>query len=94
MCAAPRPVLLAVADAAGDLRAVALDLHAAAAPVAELAALHVVPDRVAIELEPGGQALDDAGEAGAVGLPGRDQAHGHAWKLRRAPSGNPAPAVA
>ena len=35
------------------------------------------------ELEAGGQPLDDAGEAGAMGLPGRDQAQRHARKLRR-----------
>ena len=84
----------AVADAGGDLGGVALDLHAPAAAVAELAARHVAVDRLAVELEPRGQALDDAGEAGAVGLPGGDEAQRHAWKLRRAPGCDPAPAVA
>ena len=48
---------------------------------------------VEVELEAGGQSLDDAGEAGAVGLPGRDQAQRHARKLG-APGFRPAPAVA
>jgi len=42
-----------VAHARGDLGGVRLDLHPAAAPVAELAAGHVAIDRVAVELEPG-----------------------------------------
>src|SRR3954470_1164301 len=62
-----------VADPGGDLRAVALDLHAPAAAVAELAARHVAVDRLAIELEAGGQPLDDAGQAGAVRLAGGDE---------------------
>ena len=81
----------AVADAGGDLGGVALDLHPPAAAVAELAARHVAVDRLAVELEPGGQALDDAGEAGAVALPGGDEAQRHARKpIRPAP---PAPAA-
>src|SRR4051794_35920542 len=62
-----------VADAGGDLRAVALDLHPSAAAVAQLAAGHVAVDRLAVELEAGGQALDDAREAGPVRLAGRDE---------------------
>ena len=54
--------------AAGDLHLVALDLHPPAAPVAELPAGEVAIDRVAVELQPGRQALDDAGQPGAVGL--------------------------
>ena len=46
--------------------------------MAELAARHVAVDRLAVELEPGGQALDDAGQAGAVGLAGGDEAQRHA----------------
>jgi hypothetical protein len=72
----------AVAHAGGDLGGVALDLHAAAATVAELAAGHVAIDRVQVELEARGQPLDDAGQAGAVRLPGGDQAQRHARKLR------------
>ena len=36
-----------------------------------------------LELEPRGEPFDDAGEAGAMRLPGRDQAQRHARKLRR-----------
>ena len=68
----------AVADPGGDLGAVALDLHAPAAAVAELAARHVAVDRGQVELEARGQALDDAGQAGPVGLPGGDDAQRHA----------------
>ena len=42
-------------------------------------------DRLAVELEARGQALDDAGEAGAVGLPGGDDAQRHAGDPRRTP---------
>ena len=56
----------AVADAGGDLGAVALDLHAPAAAMAELTARHVAIDRGKVELEACGQALDDAGQARAV----------------------------
>jgi hypothetical protein len=52
-----------VADAGGDLRGVLLDLHAAAAAVAELAPRHVAVDRREVELEARGQPLDDAGQA-------------------------------
>ena len=75
----------AVADAGGDLRGVPLDLHPPAAAVAELAARHVAVDRLAVELEPGGQALDDGGEARAVALPGGDDAQRHARKPIRLP---------
>ena len=67
----------AVAHAAGDLGAVALDLHAPATTVAQLAPGHVAVERLLVERQPGGQALDDAGEAGAVGLPGGDEAQRH-----------------
>ena len=75
----------AVADAGGDLRGVLLDLHAAAAAVAELAPRHVRVDRLAVEREPGGQALDDGGQAGPVRLPGGDDAQRHARQPRRLP---------
>ena len=77
----------AVADAGGDLGGVALDLHAPAAAVAELAPRHVVVDRLAVELEPGGQAFDDGGEAGPVALPGGDDAQRHARKRIETPPG-------
>ena len=71
-----------MAYSAGDLGGVALDLHPAAAAVAELAPRHVGVDALAVELEPGGQPFDDAGEAGSMGLPGRGEAQRHARKLR------------
>ena len=55
-----------VADPGADLDRVALDLHPAAAAMAELAARHVAVERLAIELEPGRQALDDRDQPGAV----------------------------
>ena len=64
----------AVADAGADLDRVGLDLHPAAAPVAELAARHVAVERLAVELQPGGHALDDRDEPGAVRLPGGGEA--------------------
>src|SRR4029078_3234632 len=64
----------AVAHAGRDLCAVALDLHPAPAAVAELAPGHVVVDRLAVELEPGRDALDDRGQSGAVALPRGDDA--------------------
>ena len=45
---------------------VALDLHAAAAAVSKLPARHVAVERLAVELQARGQALDDRDEAGAV----------------------------
>ena len=74
----------AVPDAGRDLHPVALDLHTAAAAVTELAASEIAVQRLAVELEPGGQTLDDAGEAGAVRLPGGGQFQAHARiQLRR-----------
>src|SRR6185503_19520700 len=67
----------AVADAGGDVRGVLLDLHPPAAAVAELAPRHVAVDQLAVELEPGREPLDDAGETGPVGLPGGDDAQRH-----------------
>jgi hypothetical protein len=69
-----------VTDAGGDLGRIALDLHPPAAAVAELAPRHVAVHRFAVELQPGGQALDDAGEPGAVALPGGDESQRHARK--------------
>ncbi len=68
----------AVADAPGDLGGVALDLHPPAAAVAELAARHVLVQILRAHLEARGQALDDAGQAGAVRLAGGDQTERHA----------------
>ena len=55
-----------VAHAGADLDGVLLDLHPPAAAVAELAPRHVAVERLAVELEPRGQALDDRDEPGAV----------------------------
>ena len=57
-----------MADAGADLDRVGLDLHPPAAAVAELAARHVAVERLAVELEPGGHALDDRDQPGAVRL--------------------------
>ena len=56
----------AVADARRDLRGVLLDLHPAAAPVAQLAPGHVAVDRLLVEFEACGEALHDRGEARSV----------------------------
>ena len=61
----------AVADAAPDLRAVGLDLHPPAAPVAELAAREVGVDVLRSHLQAGRETLQDGHEAGAMGLPRR-----------------------
>ncbi len=66
-----------VAHAGGDLGGVALDLHAPAAAVAELAPGEVGVQHVLVEREARGQALDDAGQAGSVRLAGCDQAQAH-----------------
>jgi hypothetical protein len=52
--------------------------------MAELPASHVAIDRGKVELEAGGQPLDDAGEARAVGLPGGDDAQRHAGNPTKA----------
>ena len=64
-------------DPGGDLDAVALDLHPPAPPVAELAAAQVAVQRLALEHQPGGHALDDAGEARAVRFAGGGQLERH-----------------
>ena len=56
---------------------VLLDLHPPAAAVAELAPREVAVERVAVELEPGRKAFDDAGQAGAVRLAGGGQGQRH-----------------
>ena len=72
-----------------DLDRVALDLHPAAAAVAELAPRHVAVERLAVELEPGGQALDDRDQAGAVRFAGGCEPESHArerrWRTTRRP---------
>src|SRR5579884_1200357 len=68
--AAERP---AVPDPAADRDAIALDLHPPAAAVAELPARQIAIDRVPVDLEARGKTVDDAGEAGAMGLAGGDQ---------------------
>ena len=66
-----------VTHAARDLGRVALDLHAPSAAVAELAARHVAVEVLGAQLEARGQALDDAGQAGAVRLAGGYQTERH-----------------
>ena len=58
----------AVAHAAGHVHLVALDLHPPAASVAELAPRQIPVQALAIELEPGGKTLDDAGQSRPVRL--------------------------
>ena len=82
-----------MADAGADLDRVALDLHAAAAPVAELAPGHVAVQRLAVQLEAGGQALDDRDQPRAVRLARCREAKFHAPRLDEA-SGATAAAVA
>ena len=64
-------------NAGRHLGRVALDLHAPTAAVAELAARHVVVEILGAQLQARGQALDDAGQAGAVRLAGGDQTERH-----------------
>ena len=66
-----------MANAGGDLGAVLLDLHAPAAAVAELPAREVTVDVLGPELEARRQALDDRGEARAVGFAGGYEAERH-----------------
>ena len=58
----------AVANAGAHLHGVALDLHPAAAAMAELPSRHLAVEPLAIELEARGQALDDRHQPGAVRL--------------------------
>ncbi len=82
-----------VAHARRHLGAVALDLHATAAAVAQLAPRQVAVELVLVQLQARGQALDDAGQAWAVGFAGCDQAQhgaasleeGHCSPPRRGP---------
>ena len=66
-----------MAHAGRDLGAVLLDLHAPAAPVAELAPGKVAVDVLGAQLQPGRKALDDRGQPGTVGLAGGYKAQGH-----------------
>jgi hypothetical protein len=73
-----------------DLDRVLLDLHPAAPAVAELAARHLAIEPLAVELEAGGQALDDRHEPGAVRLACCCEAEVHRgakarWRAERGP---------
>ena len=80
-----------MAHTGADLDRVGLDLHPAAAPVAELAAGHVAVEALAVELEAGGHALDDRGQAGAVGFTRCDEVEARhcARKASRRPPVSP-----
>ena len=60
----------AAAQAGEHLHLVALDGHAPAAPVAGLAPLEVAVDRLLVDEQPVGQAVEDRDHGGAVRLPG------------------------
>ena len=65
---------VATATVAGaDLDGVGLDPHAAAAPVAELAARHVAVERRLVELQARGHALEHARETRAMRFAGRGE---------------------
>src|SRR3954452_15572048 len=66
-----------VAHPGGHLGAVGLDLHAAAAAMAELAPREVAVDVLGPQLETGGEALHDRGQARAVRLPRCCEAERH-----------------
>ena len=74
-----------VANSAGDLRCVALDLHAAAATVAELAPSHVRIEVLRCDLKASRQALDDASQARAMRLAGGCQSKAHERSLFAGP---------
>ena len=67
-----------VTHSRNDFRAVLLDLHAAAAAVAELAPSEVGVDPLAVELEARGNPLEDARETRAMGLSRGCEAQRHA----------------
>ncbi len=56
-----------MADPGRDDDVIGLDLHPPAAAVTELATGHVTVDRLAIQLQTGGQALQDAHEPAGRG---------------------------
>jgi hypothetical protein len=70
-----------VTHPSGYLGGVALDLHASAAAVSQLAARHVDVDVARRQLEAGRQPLDDAGQAGTMRLAGRYEMERHGPKL-------------
>ena len=82
---------VAVADAAGDGQLVLFELHAGAAPVAELAPREVGLDRVARDRDAGGQTLHDGDEFGAVRFAGREHAEHWPSLPRRHPASRRAP---
>jgi len=71
-----------VADPGEDLDGIALDLHAAAAAVAALAALEVRVDGGPVHGEAGGQAFDDHSERGSVGFAGGEEAQAPEYTTR------------
>ena len=70
----------AVAQAGEHLDAVLLDLLPRRAAVALLPPLEVGVDRVAVELEPGGQPGEDRDERRPVRFAGGGEAEGHALR--------------
>ena len=74
------PSVLPVAEPREHLDAVLLDLLPRRAAVALLPPLEVGVDRVAVELEPGGQPGEDRDERGAVRFAGGGDAEGHRFR--------------
>src|SRR5581483_10008585 len=75
---------LAEADPGSELHLVALDLHAAAAPVALLATGEVAVDVLGRDGDAGRKALHDRGQCGPMRLPGGEEAkHGQTVADRR-----------
>src|SRR5262249_37329253 len=79
---------VAVADAAGDLGGVSLDLHPSPPAVAELAAREVRVQILGAHLQAGRQTLEYAGQAGSVRLAGGSETERHAPSLYLACSGS------
>jgi len=67
--AAKRAAEWAVADASADVDPVLLDLHSAATAMTELTPCQITVESLTLQDQARRQALDDAGQAGAVRLP-------------------------
>jgi hypothetical protein len=68
---------LSMPNTGRHFNAIGLNLHAPAASMSELPAREVEIELLTIELESGGNSLDNAGKSGPVALPGGDQSKCH-----------------